>query len=43
MPEVLLKLKKKNKKIIFPVHEEWSDLGLKKIFLPQKKIQISIK
>ena len=38
MPEVLLKLKKKNKKIIiFPVHEEWSDLGLKKDFLPQKR------
>ena len=38
MPEVLLKLKRKNKKIIiFPVHEEWSDLGLKKDFFATKK------
>ena len=39
MPEVLLKVKKKNKKIIiFPVHEEWSDLGLKKNFFATQKI-----
>jgi dTDP-glucose pyrophosphorylase len=31
MPEVLIKLRDKKKKIIiFPVHEEWSDLGIKK-------------
>ena len=38
MPEVLLKLKRINRKIIiFPVHEEWSDLGLKKDFFATKK------
>ena len=31
IPEILTKLNKRNKKIIiFPVHEEWSDLGIKK-------------
>ena len=40
MPDVLLKIKNRNKKvIIFPVHEEWSDLGLKKdLFATQKKL-----
>ena len=38
MPEVLLKLKKQNKKIIiFPVHESWFDLGLKKYLLAAQK------
>tara|TARA_B100000886_G_scaffold276455_1_gene200409 strand:+ start:14009 stop:15046 length:1038 start_codon:yes stop_codon:yes gene_type:complete len=38
MPEVLLNLKRINKKIIiFPVHEEWSDLGLKKDFFATRK------
>ena len=41
MPEVLLRVKKRKKKIIiFPVHEEWSDLGLKKdFFATQKKFK----
>ena len=41
MPEILLKVKKRKKKIIiFPVHEEWSDLGLKKqLFATQKKFK----
>ena len=41
MQEVLLRIKKKKKKIIiFPVHEEWSDLGLKKdFFATQKKFK----
>ena len=41
MPEILLKVKKRKKKIIIlPVHEEWSDLGLKKqLFATQKKFK----
>ena len=31
MPEVLIKLRDRSKKIIiFPVYEEWSDLGIMK-------------
>ena len=38
MPEILIKLKKKKKKIIiFPAHEHWSDLGLKKNLLKINK------
>ena len=38
MPEVLLKLKKQNKKIIiYPIHENWYDLGLKKDLLAAQK------
>jgi NDP-sugar pyrophosphorylase family protein len=38
MPEVLLKLKKQNKKIIiYPIHENWYDLGLKKDLLAVQK------
>ena len=33
IPEYLLNLIKKGKKVsVFPVHEEWQDIGVKKIY-----------